>query len=891
MTAKSASPTQATPSAYTVNSDKINDPKHTAQRTRVIVWGLGTIGLAFVQSAADNDALTIVGAFSDIADHEGRKLGDIAGALNTTIKSSPATRATAEVKVTSDVGTLLDLEADCVVITPSPATASSEIDAWILALLAAGKNVISTVAHAELLSIHDLLSIHELSAQTELPAHSELLQACQTGKASFHVTGLFPHLLVERFALTLGRAMQRVEHVRVIQAIDCSAATPALWGELTGLGFGRVFEQSEEHALSPAWQQHLRGHQSAMLNVARQLQEISTPRTTTHWSMAPAKNSFTVHGESIPQGSAAAISLIQHSWQNEHCFLTLEQHWYLGKDYATTGEGIPYGHFNTPYSFTVQVEGDPSRIDAQLELEPVVAGINPLVHATVQGILAAIIPVCSAAPGIVWNDAAPRYQSDDRLPATHTSNFIPKKSRKTPGRSQRKRVVIWGPGEIGGAVVRAALQRSDVEIVGAKVFSPHKHGKDLGQLVGIGPIGIRATRSKKEIFALKPDCVIITPQPRAITEGLDNDVLELLEAGINVITSAAYHNVSMPNWLASAQTPTALLQEVAQTTGMAKNRAEEIAFAANKRLMPLTQRGILKQIIPPIIDRLLTPAVRRAMPFRATPQGLQNACIKGNASLHGTGVHPTFMAERVGLQLARLLDEPHHMRFVEAADFSYMPDGMWGGLSGLGFGKPVSDLDASYLIARAGDFYYGDVTGNIAHLLFGVPSTHVRVERSFRALPATHDFKVGSLLIRKGSAAALHMQHKGYIGSHHFFTNEECWYLGPECEYRGEHLPFGEFKTPISYTVEVTGKPAKLAMQLSMDSTGKAAAMYAAADIATADMRCALGQQFKQAGITNPITQATAMAILDAVTPVCDMDAGVIIDDVRPDFRVKGTGS
>ena len=177
-----------------------------------------------------------------------------------------------------------------------------------------------------------------------------------------------------------------------------------------------------------------------------------------------------------------------------------------------------------------------------------------------------------------------------------------------------------------------------------------------------------------------------------------------------------------------------------------------------------------------------------------------------------------------------------------------MPDGMWGGLSGLGFGKPVSELDASYLIARAGDFYYGDVTGNIAHLLFGVPSTHVCALNAVFAPCPPHDFQGRkSVDSQRARGCIAHATQRGYIGGHHFLPMKNAG-ISAECEFRGEHLPFGEFKTPISYTVEVTGKPAKLAMQLSMDSTGKAAAMYAAADIATADMRCALGQQFKQAG-------------------------------------------
>jgi hypothetical protein len=131
--------------------------------------------------------------------------------------------------------------------------------------------------------------------------------------------------------------------------------------------------------------------------------------------------------------------------------------------------------------------------------------------------------------------------------------------------AKRYRLIIWGPGEVGGAALRAAHASGRFEIVGVKVFSPHKHGRDAGELVGIGPIGVKATRSKAEILALDADCVIVTPQPRAVLEGLDDDVMALLESGKNVVSTAAYHNVAMPNWFNRARSPTARLREIAST--------------------------------------------------------------------------------------------------------------------------------------------------------------------------------------------------------------------------------------------------------------------------------------------------------------------------------------
>jgi len=381
---------------------------------------------------------------------------------------------------------------------------------------------------------------------------------------------------------------------------------------------------------------------------------------------------------------------------------------------------------------------------------------------------------------------------------------------------------------------------------------------------------------------------VVTPQPRAIVTGLDRDVIDLLESGKNVVTSAAYHNVTMPNWLGAARTPSAWLQEMTHTAGVARNRAEAMALGVCGWLSSAVHGRWVSHFAPAVLDRLLGPALNRTFPPRATAERLEEACVKGGVSLHGTGVHPTFMAERVGMTLAGALEDVEHVRFVEAADFSYTPDGMWGGLEALGFGRPLRDLNADFLIAKAGDFYYGDVIGNVAHSLYGAPTSAVRVERRFRGLPAAEDFRVGSVQIRKGTAAALHMVHEGYLEGRRFFTNEECWYLGPDREYRGCDLPFGGFTGPISYTVEITGRPESARMQLAMRGAGELALLMDPAKNATADMRCASGQRLRERGLTNPITQATAMAIVDAIGPVCDLAPGIVIDDTRAAFRTVG---
>ncbi|MCQ4359956.1 MULTISPECIES: hypothetical protein [Mycobacterium] len=361
------------------------------------------------------------------------------------------------------------------------------------------------------------------------------------------------------------------------------------------------------------------------------------------------------------------------------------------------------------------------------------------------------------------------------------------------------RLIVWGPGELGGAVIRAAVGHADFEIVGAKVFSPHKHGKDIGELVDVGPIGVQATTSRDEILALDADCVILTPDARALTEGLDDDVIALLKSGKNVIATVAYHNVTMGD-----------------------------SFTTS----------------------------------RASAAQLHAACRKGRSSLLGTGIHPSFMVESLALTMARTLTETTHIRIVEAFDFSGAPGGMWGGLELLGFGGDPADLDSSSFIARFGALYYPKIAGNVGYALYGAETGDIRVDSEVRGLPAEQDCEVQSLQIKKGTTAALHLVHRGYLGDNLFYTNEEIWYLAAGRVFRGDNLPFDNFRGPLCYTLEVNGKPANLRTQMEWEVTE----------------------------LRNPITNASVEVMLKAVGPVCAAEPGVLLDDHSPHYRVDPRG-
>lgn len=104
--------------------------------------------------------------------------------------------------------------------------------------------------------------------------------------------------------------------------------------------------------------------------------------------------------------------------------------------------------------------------------------------------------------------------------------------------SKPMRVVIWSTGSIGKIAIKSLMERPDIEIVGVWVHSEQKAGRDVGEIMGEGPIGIKATRDVDALIALKPDCVLYAANPPEREAVTVPDCCRLLAAGINVVTSS-----------------------------------------------------------------------------------------------------------------------------------------------------------------------------------------------------------------------------------------------------------------------------------------------------------------------------------------------------------------
>jgi hypothetical protein len=71
----------------------------------------------------------------------------------------------------------------------------------------------------------------------------------------------------------------------------------------------------------------------------------------------------------------------------------------------------------------------------------------------------------------------------------------------------KHRVLVWGSGFVGKLVIRELLDHPRFALAGVLVHDEEKHGVDVGELVGVAPTGMRATRDVDAALALPADAV------------------------------------------------------------------------------------------------------------------------------------------------------------------------------------------------------------------------------------------------------------------------------------------------------------------------------------------------------------------------------------------------
>jgi len=106
------------------------------------------------------------------------------------------------------------------------------------------------------------------------------------------------------------------------------------------------------------------------------------------------------------------------------------------------------------------------------------------------------------------------------------------------------KVAVIGPGAIGSGVIRGILKNPAFQLVGVKAYNPAKAGKDVGELAGVDPVGLKATLELDDILKLDTDCVLYISQTYVGTNQIEEQI-SLLAAGHNVIGIGQYQALDL----------------------------------------------------------------------------------------------------------------------------------------------------------------------------------------------------------------------------------------------------------------------------------------------------------------------------------------------------------
>ena len=104
-----------------------------------------------------------------------------------------------------------------------------------------------------------------------------------------------------------------------------------------------------------------------------------------------------------------------------------------------------------------------------------------------------------------------------------------------PRNTKTFKVVQWATGGVGKAAIEAVLNHPELELVGCWVHSADKDGRDVGEILGREPLGVKANSNKDDVLAVDADCVVYSPLiPN------DDEVKAILRSGKNIVTPVGW---------------------------------------------------------------------------------------------------------------------------------------------------------------------------------------------------------------------------------------------------------------------------------------------------------------------------------------------------------------
>ncbi|RQR22053.1 hypothetical protein DIE23_37290 [Burkholderia sp. Bp9143] len=258
-----------------------------------------------------------------------------------------------------------------------------QLDDDICALLASGKNVITTAGY-----------FAPESRGPEIVARLDA--ACKAGNASLFGTGIEPGFMFDRVAPTLTGMCADIEYVRLIEIANATKH-PAVVMLKEAIGIGQ--QPADFHAGTPYGVYWAAFFSEMVTSVARALNvKLDRIETGLEVVTTPVDLHIAAIGR-VPAGSINGTKHLATGIVDGKPFIRAEIHWFVGDRAADWP--VPADR----YSWLIEVEGRPSmrvRVDPVPSLErPEQEQPDPAFAATMATVVNAIPSVVAAPPGVL----------------------------------------------------------------------------------------------------------------------------------------------------------------------------------------------------------------------------------------------------------------------------------------------------------------------------------------------------------------------------------------------------------------------------------------------------------------------------------------------------------
>jgi hypothetical protein len=268
---------------------------------RVVQWATGGVGECSLAAVIDHPDLELAGVYV----YTDAKVGQDAGAL--------AGRPDTGVIATNDRDAILGLDADVVIHAPLGHPEMSEHDRDVTALLASGKNVISTTGYGS-----PRLFGEDYVAMLE--------SACTEGGSTLFGTGLDPEVIL-RIPVLLSSMCTEVKHIRIGESCYM-ASNPNTGLMIDTIGFGKdpaAFTMDNDGA------RYLMGYLPQIIDLVAGHFGVTIDNIVPSIDIKPATHDFSIACTDIKKGSMAGAHLALTGFRGDDPFVTIEFFWMVDR--------------------------------------------------------------------------------------------------------------------------------------------------------------------------------------------------------------------------------------------------------------------------------------------------------------------------------------------------------------------------------------------------------------------------------------------------------------------------------------------------------------------------------------------------------------------------------